>query len=499
MKTFRYPILVAAGSALLAGFSTNAIGQSTVIKQDTASMAANAINWSAPPGTTDYGSFGSALSTANAATLDLEGNLTLGRLIFTNASNGPLVIGNTGTLTLGNAVAIDARFSNQSITIHAPIVINTAGNTFEADNSLTTTLAFTNTITSAGKITWRAGTGVFSGGGSYTAMDIGSRSGILSTVRLGAHDGLAANAALTIGTANGSAQFDLAGFNQTLAGITKGTQSAAIGNSSTTSDSTLTITGTSTFGGSIQDSIGAGSRKLSLTVDGGNLTLTNANTFSGNTIIREGTLKLDGAGGIASSSRIVVGTAGSSGATLDLSTKTGPLVVGTGSRLEGIGLIAGASATTDISGIHAPGDGLGKQIFAGNLSYAGGSIFEWQVSSGLGPARGTGYDAVDISGSLTIGNGAIFRVKLDGSELDNNFWDSPRTWSDIFAGQSATSGGFSSGALQVFVDGSPADIAARGGFTISGTELQWTPVPEYGTFGPGLAACIFLLYHRRRP
>jgi hypothetical protein len=215
MNNFRYPILVAAGSALLAGFSTNAIGQSTVIKQDTASMAANAINWSATPGTTDYGSFGSALSTANAAALDLGGNLTLGRLIFTNASNGPLVITNSGTLTLGNAVAIDARFSNQSITIHAPIVINTAGNTFEADNSLSTTLTFTNTITSTQKIIWRAGTGIFSGGGSYTAMDIGSRSGILSTVRLGADNGLAANAALTIGTANGSAQFDLAGFNQT--------------------------------------------------------------------------------------------------------------------------------------------------------------------------------------------------------------------------------------------------------------------------------------------
>ena len=54
----------------------------------------------------------------------------------------------------------------------------------------------------------------------------------------------------------------------------------------------------------------------------GKLTLSGANTYTGDTIIKAGTLKLDGSGSLASTN-IIVGDTGSSGAVLDATAKTG--------------------------------------------------------------------------------------------------------------------------------------------------------------------------------
>ncbi len=104
---------------------------------------------------------------------------------------------------------------------------------------------------------------------------------------------------------------DQTGFNNTTANITGlnflGTQPVAgqvIGNGSTTSDATLTITGTSTFAGNIVDSVlgdpnvaGSGGTKktnIAFTAAGGTLTLTGANTYTGTTsLVANSTLVLD--------------------------------------------------------------------------------------------------------------------------------------------------------------------------------------------------------------
>ncbi len=71
--------------------------------------------------------------------------------------------------------------------------------------------------------------------------------------------------------------------------------SQIIGNSSTITDSTLTIKGpnSTTFGGTIQNTLAAGTRTTGVTVAGGSFTLTGANTYSGNTTTNGGVLKLD--------------------------------------------------------------------------------------------------------------------------------------------------------------------------------------------------------------
>jgi autotransporter-associated beta strand protein len=62
-----------------------------------------------------------------------------------------------------------------------------------------------------------------------------------------------------------------------------------IGSSSTTSGSALSLTGASTFAGTIQDTLGAGNQQLSLNIlSTGSLNLTGTNTYTGNTLVTGG-------------------------------------------------------------------------------------------------------------------------------------------------------------------------------------------------------------------
>ena len=272
----RWLALFVAGFACV--FARSA-GAATVTKNDTTTMQANTTDWSAAPGTGDIGSFTGTPSSTTLANLTLGGNLSIGELLFNNTLSGPVSIGYVSgqALTLNSATAIVATSQNQNITINCPIAVATAGNNFQGIAGGANTITFGPqcyiTGPSSGTVIWRGGVGIFSGGGSYTTLNISSTTGNTSTVKLGANNGVATTATVSVANANGTANFDLAGFNQSVVGITKGTQSGSIGNSSTTSDSLLTTTGTSTYSGAIQDVLGAGTRKVALTINGGALTL----------------------------------------------------------------------------------------------------------------------------------------------------------------------------------------------------------------------------------
>src|SRR5439155_7965200 len=107
------------------------------------------------------------------------------------------------------------------------------------------------------------------------------------TLRLGATNAIPVNATVDVG-ASQAAFLDLAGFNQTLAAISKNANAATVTNSLAATTSTLTITGSNTFSGTIVD----GSGVTALTVNGGPLTLNGANTYSGVTTVLAGTLEL---------------------------------------------------------------------------------------------------------------------------------------------------------------------------------------------------------------
>src|SRR5260370_23588729 len=93
--------------------------------------------------------------------------------------------------------------------------------------------------------------------------------------------------------AGGTATFDLGGFSETVNGLSNsGAGSSVVENSASSTTPTLTVGGNNasgTFAGIIQNTAGT----LALTKTGtGTLTLSGANTFSGNTTINAGTLSI---------------------------------------------------------------------------------------------------------------------------------------------------------------------------------------------------------------
>ena len=254
-------ILVGGGVLALAG--TNTYTGATTVTGGQLSVSAN-------------GQLPAASAVAmNGGQLALAGNLQLSNTITINgggvAGQG-IVYQSTGSGTVSGPITIIANASAGGHLGAAP------GAALFVSGPITYT---------SGTVVGRAGTVVVSGGGSYAEFWQAA-----DTVRLGASNGLATNAGLGLAGST-SATFDLAGFNQSLVGLRRsGTSTTAtIGNSSTTSDSALTLTGTSSYDGTIVDSVNGGTRKVSLTYNGsGALTLSASNTFTGGVRINSGTV-----------------------------------------------------------------------------------------------------------------------------------------------------------------------------------------------------------------
>lgn len=312
------------------------------------------------------GAFGTGAVAINAGAerLAIKDGFTIGNNIVINGG------GTVGNGLIQNYNAADG----ENATVGGDITINAntgAGGHF-GSTGIGSTLTLTGSITSSVKVQQRTGTVVLSGGGSYTDF------GITGTTRLGADNGLATNATADLGF-SGNGVFDLAGFNQSLVGITKNTGgSATVGNSSTTVDSTLTVTGTSTYGGVIQDSVSGGSRKVNLVVSGAgaSLTLTGSNTYTGATTVSGGTLVVNG------------------------SISTSTTTVNNGGTLQGSGTIG--DLTLASGGILSPGNSPGTLNIDGDVTWQSGGGYHWQMLDALGLA-GTGWDAIAITGSLNLG------------------------------------------------------------------------------------------------
>ena len=228
-----------------------------------------------------------------------------------------------------------------------------------------------------------------------------------------------------------------------------------------------TATGPVAVGGLLSGTVGL--------VKSGNsdLTLSGLNSYSGSTSVTAGTLRVNG----------------------DQTAATGNLTVNDGASLGGTGTIGGAAT---IAGIHVPGaspNDVGTQTFKGGLSYTATSLFSWTLGS---ESTTIGFDTVAGNGTLVVDGNAIFRVVLGSTlgVLNSNFWDVNRTWSTIFTG--FTGGGFSNSRLQVFdSNGAPANTGGQGQFSISGTTLTWTAVPEPSAALAGLLLGAGLLRRRR--
>jgi fibronectin-binding autotransporter adhesin len=165
------------------------------------------------------------------------------------------------------------------------------------------------------------------GGGSLTLSGANTYVGMTtvignSTLKAGASTNSAIPGSVTLGNASGTGTLDLNGFSPTITGLFVGSGATAnsqlVGNSSAATNSTLTINtaASQSFGGIIQNVLGAGTKTTGLTLSGGGtLTLTNANTYTGGTAVQNGTLVLANGGALSSAANagVVLGAFTTSG------------------------------------------------------------------------------------------------------------------------------------------------------------------------------------------
>lgn len=184
-----------------------------------------------------------------------------------------------------------------------------------------------------------------------------------------------------------------------------------------------TLTGNPTFDVGSRDSnflilgaVGESGGPRGFTKSGvGTLTITGASTYTGTTTIAGGSLKIDTNGSFANSVGIVVGNAGSSGASLDLTAKSGTFTFGAGQTVNGIGTInIGAGKTVAVAGVWAPGNSIGSNAVTGNLALFGTSEFELGTPGGSTSSPGTA-DFTAVSG--TLGLGGVLRL-LDNANAN---------------------------------------------------------------------------------
>ena len=314
---------------------------------------------------------GAVALTGGGVRLGLGDGVTLANNITISSATG----------TAGQGLIEGPAGAAGSATLTGPIAISSAltggGHFANRSTSGTGTFNIQGAITSSVAVVHRTGTVTYSGGGSYADFQV------TGTAALGAANGLAANAVVTLG-ASAAGTLDLAGYSQTLAGIAKGANAATIGNSSTTADALLTTTGTSTYAGVIKDALGAGTRKLALTVSGGTLTLAGANTYTGATIVSAGTLAL-AAGSEASP--VTVHSAAALGFTVGSPvTSTSSLTLDTGAKINITGapsspasytLITAAGGIAGMPVLETSIAGYSLALESGNtvlkLNYTGGA------------------------------------------------------------------------------------------------------------------------------
>src|SRR5881296_1621716 len=317
---------------------------------------------------------GSAVTVSGGATFDLRG-----------FSDGIGSLAGAGTVTSGaaGAVTLTAGGNNASTTFSG-LIQNGSG-------TVALTKTGTGTLTLSGANTYSGATTVSAG-----VLDVQNNTALgatagATTVAGGAAlqlegSGLVVAEPVTLngtGIAGGGALRQLANTNTWSGTITLG--SAARVNADA---GTLTVSGGITNGGFLLTVGGAGNTTVSttaisgtggLTKDGtGTVTLSASNTYTGTTTVSAGSL-------------LVNGSQGSSAVSLN------------GGTLGGTGTV-GAITSTGSGGSVAPGVGVGI-LASGNVNWSSGSPgFVVQLN---GTTAGTGYDQLNVTGSVNLGGATL--------------------------------------------------------------------------------------------
>ncbi|MGB3431364.1 autotransporter-associated beta strand repeat-containing protein, partial [Achromobacter sp.] len=334
-----------------------------------------------------------------AASLTLSGVNTYDGGTLLNA--GSLIVGNgaalgSGALTVGGGATLDA---TQALALANDIALN-AGLTAQGSQDLT----LNGKLSGAGSLTKNgASTLTLNGANTYTGGTYVNS----GTLALGAAGSLAATGTVTVAS---GATVDLsAGRGAQVFGTLAGAGNIKMGSNSLLAGGSAD----GIFGGSVS---GTGT----LVKQGsGTQTLTGANSYTGGTLVADGTLRAGSATALVQGSTFEVLT----GATLDLNGNAlqASGLSGAGTVALGAGTLTVNSAAGSVSyysGI-VVGDGGLVKTGAGVLALTGGSAFTGGVqlkqgSIGLGHAQGLG------TGMLSMDDGTVINLIANGLTIVNN-------------------------------------------------------------------------------
>lgn len=326
-----------------------------------------------------------------------------------SAANATTLLSNAGFQS-GSSVGFDTTHASGGFTL-ADGISGSIGLAKLGSNTLL--LTGNSTYSAATKIeggTLEIGAGGRLGGGTYagaisnngTLAYSGSSDQTLSGAVTGT-GGLVKNGNATLTLSNASNSYTggttinggaiAFGSNQTLRSLA-GSGNIALANRTLTAENAA---GSSTYSGSI-----TGSGSLAKTGNG-TLTLGGSSTYLGQTTVSAGTLAVTGS--VNNSTATV-----QSGATLTGGGSVGGLILNSGAKL-------------------SPGNSPGTLTVLGNATWNGGANLNWQVLStntnpSIQTAAGTGWDFVDIGGTLTLGVSTSNKFNL-------NLWSLSSTGPDV--------------------------------------------------------------------
>jgi fibronectin-binding autotransporter adhesin len=242
--------------------------------------------------------------------------------------------------------------------------------------------------------------------------------------------------------------------------------------------STITVSSVNPFrlSGTVSGSVG-------LTKAGtGALTLSGANTYSGDTTVTAGKL-------------VIANTTGSA-------LGSGNLILN-GGTVSGPGSFTG-SMTVNSGATIAPGSSPGT-LNTGSQTWNGGGIYQVEIGNATG-VDGVDIDQVNITGGLNIAAtaGSPFVVDLTSASQPANFSDTGNyTW--VIAKTTGGITGFDSSVFTISTNNFNSGFSSIGGFFLSqqgnNLVLGYTAVPEPSTIGLGIfggAALGFMLIRRRK-
>ncbi|HTQ37431.1 MAG TPA: autotransporter-associated beta strand repeat-containing protein [Pirellulales bacterium] len=324
------------------------------------------------------------------------------------------VNGNSFTVDIRDAVQPSAvTFSNSNA---HPYTINSSnGNGIGGSGSLT--VNGTGTVTLNTVNTYTGGTIVSSG-----TLVAGNDSAL--------GDSTSAAGGLVLNPSSGTATVKFTSAAPAIASLSSsgaGSSSVVLGNTASPAATTLTVGAggsTTSFGGVISDLTGTNAAAIgSLTLVGGQLTLTGANTYTGNTTVSGGTLILGSGGSIASSnvnvnggnlnvnpSGSILGTHVNIAGGASMTVASGGLIPTT------TNLVDNGTVTFNASQAIATLNGSGALNETGTLTISGNGTFSGSINdNGPGSLSFTGgtvnlTGSSTYSGNTTIGSGSIVSV-----------------------------------------------------------------------------------------